>query len=136
MVFFDWWVASNYDQNEVSGTAEPTNGTYEINDRVYPANEIGSLSTNIDFDSVAPYLGIGFGRLVARGSRISWGFDIGALYQGSPNVRAAITCGTATTMQLCDQIQGDLDVEVADLENELESFEWWPVIGLTFSYRF
>ena len=46
-------------QNEVKMTGKPTNHTYTINGRTYPSAIVGNLTGTVDFNTLAPYAGIG-----------------------------------------------------------------------------
>lgn len=48
---------------DLTGDARPTStGTVEIGDRIFNAQEIGSVDADVDFNRIAPYLGIGYGK--------------------------------------------------------------------------
>ncbi len=123
-------------KNEVSAKGKPTNGTYEINDVEYDAADVGSLNANIDFKNVSPYIGIGWGNVLDKAGHFTVTADIGALYQGSPDVKANVTCGPTLDAATCAQLQSDVAAEATELEEDVESFKWWPVISLGLAYRF
>lgn len=123
-------------RNEISAKGEPSAGTYTIDDTVYSAAEVGSLRGEIDFKSVSPYIGIGWGNVVGRDGRFSFVADIGALHQGSPNVKVTAVCGSGIGAARCAQLQSDVDAEVRQLEQDIDDFEWWPVISIGLGYRF
>lgn len=71
--------------NEVDFQAKSV-ATYTIGDTTYTTAEVGTLSGEIDFNALAPYVGIGWGNAVDKNKR--WGFtlDLGVVYQGTPDV--------------------------------------------------
>jgi hypothetical protein len=122
--------------NELGGRGVPTDGSFEINGNEYSADEIGSLDARLDFDTLAPYVGFGFGRAVPQDGRWAWSMDIGIAWQGSADVAVNAQCGAAVPASLCEQIQADVDAEVRELEQDLDDYELWPVLGVSLSYRF
>jgi hypothetical protein len=124
--------------NKMTLTAAPSSGTtYTFNGQPYSATQVGSYSGEVKFNSIAPYLGIGWGNPVAKAK--TWGFvsDIGVMFQGSPKVTSTVTCGAAIVgLQACTDLQRDVKAGEAKLENEWSSFKYWPVISIGVSYHF
>ncbi|HEY4697269.1 MAG TPA: hypothetical protein VIH29_04600 [Gallionella sp.] len=56
-----------YNNNKATLNAKPGAAGYTINGVPYTAAEIGSLQGEMSFNTVAPYLGIGWGNPVAKG---------------------------------------------------------------------
>lgn len=120
---------------DVTGT--PTGGTYEINDHTYTAAQVGSLSGTVKMgDSIAPYIGIGWGNTVDKGNRFTFLFDLGVIHTGSPKATLNVTCGAGVPTNVCDQIRSDVAAEKVDLENEVDSYKWYPVVALGVGIRF
>jgi hypothetical protein len=109
-------------------SAEPV----EIGDSVYQPEEIGSIRGESEFNDFAPYIGIGFGNPLSPEKR--WGFtaDLGVAFIGSPNVDLTITGPFAGNPLLL----ADLAEEEEEIEDELDKFRFYPVLALTFYYRF
>lgn len=117
--------------NELTGDAETTTGI-EIGDDIY---DVGSLSATIDFDDVAPYIGIGWGN--AAGGKRGFGFslDIGLMLQGSANVDLDASGGDVNLPGFED----DLEQEEENLEDDLDELvnvDAYPVVALGFSFTF
>lgn len=124
---------------KVVGTGVPSAGnTYEINGRIYQANQIGSLSSEIEAsNSVAPYIGIGWGNPVDAAGRWTFLFDIGAVYYGSePDVAVNVVCGAALNNAQCTQLRNDVEAERRELIDEVDTLTWYPVLNFGVSYRF
>ncbi|MDA8365139.1 MAG: hypothetical protein M0Z84_15325 [Gammaproteobacteria bacterium] len=120
-----------YNGNKVDLTAVPNaGGTYTINGNTYSATQVGSLTGTMDFNSVSPYLGIGFGNSLHNG-RLTLLLDVGAIYQGSPKVSLSAT-GAAGNPAL----QADVQQAAATVASDAASYKWWPVIQLGIGYRF
>ena len=122
--------------NEATAVGRPTGGTYVINDVTYNAADIGSLNGQIDFESVAPYFGIGFASAPKAGRGITFSFDLGVLYQGEPNVGLTATCGVGLPPATSTQLQSDDAAEQASLQEDLKNYKFYPVVSFGIGYRF
>ncbi|HOW43326.1 MAG TPA: hypothetical protein P5110_02400 [Candidatus Omnitrophota bacterium] len=109
-----------------------TAGTYDIGGVTYTSAEVGTLKGELDFNSLAPYLGIGYGNPFGTESNWSFNFDIGVMFQGSPDLSVT----TDGTLAANAAFQANLAREKADLEDELDEFEFYPVISFGVTYRF
>lgn len=125
-----------YNNNQGNFSARPTDGTYLINDIRYNADDIGSLAGTVTFRRVSPYVGIGWGNSLASGKGWNINFDLGALYQGTPKVDLAATCGVALTAGQCAALRDDVAAEKQEAEQPLREYRWWPVVSINASYRF
>ncbi|HTE39842.1 MAG TPA: hypothetical protein VK629_03380 [Steroidobacteraceae bacterium] len=111
----------------------------EINGRFYDRSEIGSLNGEIKTgNSIAPYIGIGYGNVVGKNHRLTFLFDLGAIYGGKPDVNLTTTCGSAFNGNPagCNQLRADVEAEQAELETDTTTVEWWPVINIGIGIRF
>ena len=112
------------------------NGNFQIGNNTYTSSQIGSLNGTFKFgNSVAPYIGFGWGNVVGNEGHFSVLFDVGAIYAGTPNVTLTANC-TAGVQEVCAQLQTDVDTEKQKLEQNLTLLKWYPVVGLGFGYRF
>ena len=112
-------------RTEIGLTAIPTEDI-EIGGTTYTPAEAGTLRGKIDFDSTAPYLGIGWGN-VADGRRVGFLFDLGVLAQGSGDVSLSSDSG------LVDP--ADFAAEIDEIEGEIEDYDLWPVISFGIAIR-
>lgn len=120
---------------EVVGT--PTSGTYEIGDHVYTASQVGDLRGEVKIgNSVAPYVGLGYGNAAGEKHRVTFLFDLGAIYGGNPQVSLTARCGSGISPTLCAQLQSDLQTEINDMENDAGSLKWYPVVNFGIGIRF
>ena len=81
----------------------------------------------------APYLGIGFGNAADDNTldlpiAVGFSLDIGAFYQGSPDVLLTDSSGLVPA--------ADLAIEQAQLEDDLSGFKFYPVVTLGIHIRF
>jgi hypothetical protein len=123
--------------NKATLTATPTGGTYTFNGQPYQASDVGSFTGDLKFNSMAPYLGIGWGNPVSKAK--TWGFvtDIGVMFQGAPKVTSTVTCGTAIVNTTnCTKLQTDVAAGTTQLATDLKNFKYWPVISIGLSYHF
>ena len=128
-------VVANGNQLKVKG--EPAAGsTYTFNGVTYTSAQIGSLDGKVDFNSTAPYLGIGWGDALDKAGHFSFLADIGVMFQGSPKVKLNATCGSAVSPSQCAQIAGNVAAEEKKLEDEVSDYKYWPVLSLGVGYRF
>ena len=94
---------------------------------------IGNLEGDVEGNSIAPYIGFGFGNPVA-GDQGGFGFkaDFGLVYHGNPQVSLSsdgLLAGTELGQALIAQ-------EEAELQDEVDGYEWYPVVSLSLFYRF
>jgi len=141
----DWYPSSDagfrvsgglvYNNNKASFAGTPTGGTYTLGGVVYNATQIGGVNGTTTFNSVAPYLGIGFGNPVASGK--GWGVtsDIGILFQGSPKTTLTATCGVGVAPAVCAQVQASTAAEQTKLNDSLKNFRYYPVASIGVSYQ-
>ena len=118
-------------QNEIGLLALPTTSVI-IGGTEYTPAEIGTLSGGVDFEPVAPYIGIGWGNALDPDKK--WGFtcDFGVAYTGSPNVAVSASGSLASD----PAFQADLAREVNDIEDKLSNYKFYPVISVGLFYRF
>jgi hypothetical protein len=150
-VLFDWYLREGSTFHVTSGlvyngstfdakaNADKT-GKFKINGMVYAAEDVGVLSGRVDFRKAAPYLGIGWGNALApakRGGTGRWDFnaDVGAIYQGRPNVHLS-SIGCTTSNLVCSTLATDVAAERARLASDSSSFRFFPVLRASLSYRF
>ena len=120
--------------NKITMKGQPTGGFFTINGTQYNTAQVGSLDAAVDFNKVAPYFGIGYGRPINSG--LSLIFDLGVMSQGSPKSKIDVTCGSAATPAQCTQLQSDAQAEQSKLGESLHSFKYYPVISLGLAYTF
>lgn len=114
-------------------SAQSTNqGFYTINGTTYSAAQVGTLRATIDTNGLSPYLGLGWGNAVATSKRIGINFDLGLLYQGSPEVKLTAD----GTLAANASFQNELKKEEANIENDISGFKYYPVASVGVSYRF
>lgn len=126
-----------YNSNGFDVTAQSTDGTnYQFDGKTFNASQAGSVKGKIKFNSIAPYLGIGWGNAVDKGKK--WGFvaDVGLILQGSPDASLTNEGCTLQAPMSCEDLRQSLAKESANLNKEVEGFQYYPVVRLGLSYKF
>jgi len=112
-----------YNGNELEGKAK---GDIKIGDNEYTDAEV---KAKVDFDDLAPYVGIGWD--TSFGSERQWGFicDIGVIYHGTPSVSLKAE-GTGPALET------DIEKEEDELKAAVDDYVWYPVITVGLIYKF
>lgn len=119
-----------YNGNKLDITGVPNAAaSFVFNGRTYTAAQIGTVHGRMDFNKVAPYVGIGWGDAVSGGSPLGLGVDIGVLYQGKPKT-------SISTSKTVPGLAADIAAEKAKLDNSLNKFKFYPVAAISLSWRF
>lgn len=93
------------------------------------ATSDGSLGLDVEYDEVAPYIGVGWGNRVRGWSNLAFSIDAGVMAQGAPTV-------DITNEGVSGIDENDIEKEEQEVEDELEEFELYPVISASIVYRF
>lgn len=124
--------------NRVRGTAQPNAGSnFEIDDVVYTAQQIGTLTARTKINRVAPSLTLGYGGGLSRG--VFFGIEAGALFQGSVRIQPlTITgvCAGATPPAGCGTLTQDLEAERQSINEDISGYKVYPILQLSLGYRF
>ena len=153
-VIADWHPAGNgfrlsvgllANDNELRSSSVGESFTYGTNDIEYA----GNANLKVAFDSLAPYASIGWSSQKPRG--LSVNFELGAMFQGTPLLSANGTAmqgsescdfsiddkGTVVSDGKCPgNFKGDLEAEHAELTDDFDDFDVYPVIVFGLQYRF
>lgn len=119
----------NFNQLDLDGTP---NDDITIGDTAFSPEEVGTLTGDVGFGVLAPYLGIGYGATLLQGA-LSIGFDLGVMYQGQADVDLGSENGLLSNSAALD---ASLAIEEDEVEDDLEDFFLYPVLGLAVIYRF
>ncbi len=115
--------------NKFNLTATPAGGTYTINGVSFPASQVGTLNSDVTFNTVAPYLGFGWSSQ-PKNKGLSFKSDFGVMFQGSP--KAALTYTGTQDPAISQQVA----TEQANLNDKLKNYKYYPVISFAIGYAF
>ncbi|MFH2139193.1 MAG: hypothetical protein ABII63_00190 [Pseudomonadota bacterium] len=123
-----------FNSNKLELNATATSGTvYSINGFNYTAATGDAINTTVDFNKVAPYLGIGWsGQPKKKG--FSFSSDIGILFQGSP--KATVTATGAWTAAGGKTVTDLVADAQSQLNSDLSNFKYYPVVSIGIGYTF
>lgn len=124
-----------YAKNKVDATGKPNGNVYVIDGKPYNSSDVGELNGQLKGSrSVAPYLGIGFGRV--SGTGINFYADFGVMFQGGASVNLSASCGPTTPAATCSAIRSSVANEQQKLEDDVKAFKYWPVanVGVTIGF--
>lgn len=129
--------------NEFSASArcnDTANGC-EVGGQNFSAADIGVISAVSDFDSVVPYVGIGWGNAVEKNK--TWGFqaDLGVVFQGETNIQLSqqggcVTGNAAQQAQCRSDVDNQLAEEQRQINDDLDEFDIYPLLSIGVTYRF
>jgi hypothetical protein len=108
----------------------PQLATCEFGNSVYSPTILGEVTTKVDFDTIAPYLGIGWGHRAESGFAVN--ADLGVIYVGSASVDMSSSGPCNDDAQCREQIEQ----EEREIEDELDKYRWLPFVQLGVSYNF
>jgi hypothetical protein len=123
--------------NGISATGKPNGaGQVVINNNPYNASDLGTLEAEGSFsNSIAPYLGIGFGTPISPG--LGFNIDAGVMFAGSPTVKLrANNISPLVPIATQNQIRQDLAAQEQRTNNDISGFSVFPVISIGVSYTF
>src|SRR5210317_1362334 len=109
-------------------------GTYVIGGIPFDAGNIGSLRSTTSFGSTAPYAGFGFDFELFGKAGLN--LDFGVLWQGAPTVSLEATNWENLSPAEQAILGAAMEIERAELEDEMSDFKAWPVLSLAFVYNF
>ncbi|MEE4360371.1 MAG: hypothetical protein V2I63_02475 [Pseudomonadales bacterium] len=123
--------------NEISGVGFPQPGSVvEIGDVLFDADDIDRTEASLGFDDFAPYVGIGWGNAVGPGKRFGVTFDLGVYLQGAPQASFRAFASPSAPAGAQALLDAEVAREQAEIQNDLDDFEFYPVLSLGLSYKF
>ena len=128
-----------FNDNKLEGRGVATGQDLEftINDVTYTSNDLSTLDAKAKFsNSVAPYIGIGWGNPVKPGSNWSVAFSLGAMFTGSPNVSLTPTFPDTAGEAIRNEITDNLREEEREINESLNWLNVYPVLTIGVSYQF
>lgn len=126
--FIDWMhlsggVLYNFTELEIESKISEA---HKIGDIYVTPETIGSIYYRLNPNEICPYLGLGFGRTISKNKIVSFNFDLGAVYQGSPKVTLRATGMVSPT---ANEEQREI------LEDNVKEYKFFPFISFQLSFR-
>ncbi|WP_320836854.1 hypothetical protein [Zhongshania sp.] len=117
-------------KTNTAGTVSVANSC-EVGGSSVSGSDIGEVDITIDFEErIAPYIGLGWAFQQGKSWFIS--ADLGVAFLGKANADIQTT-GSCNNTESC---RSQLDDEEREIEEDMESLEFFPVAKLGFGYRF
>lgn len=96
-------------------------------DIIIPAEDMGTISGQISpGNALSPYLAIGVGNILSRKHRLSFNFELGILYQGSPRIELS---GKGLIGPIASE-----DNEIV-INHAIARYSWFPMLNFQLNYR-
>lgn len=116
--------------NRMRATATCERVSCDFGDDAIPNGS--SAEVDVDLSGTHPYVGLGWGNLVASGIPFGVFFDLGVMFQGTPKVSVVASCNPVIQAD-CDN---EAESEERKLQKDAEDFEVYPIVNLGFRWRF
>ncbi|MDP1025874.1 hypothetical protein Q5H91_01475 [Sphingomonas sp. KR1UV-12] len=111
--------------------ATPSGSSVEVGDDTYTQAQVGTLSGRAEVKKVAPALTLGWSGSNRRG--FMFGFEAGALFQGSVKVRDFTSTGT---LQNNATFRASLEEERRSLQDDVDDYKVYPIVQASIGWRF
>ncbi|MGB7298478.1 MAG: hypothetical protein WBD34_04100 [Burkholderiaceae bacterium] len=141
-VFADWYPAQNgfrltggltFNNMGLDLIARPSGGTWNIGGQTYSTSPNDRFDVAVDFKSVTPYLGIGWGHHRLNASGAGWSF----IAEFGLSIGKATVIGAAGgNLALIPGVQDSIDQELAELRDGVGDIRFIPQILIGAGYRF
>jgi hypothetical protein len=124
--FISGGLAYNLFHSEVIGHAA---SSLPFGDIEIPKEKIGNFQFDLDPKfRISPYLGIGLGQTLNTKKRVAFAFELGGIYQGSPDI-------TIQTTGLLSPTANPDHGQEGKLERQIDQYYIYPVLRLSLSFR-
>lgn len=146
---------SNGNELNLLASEATGNESFQVGNQRYRSDgsDPFELTAGLDFESVAPYAGIGWGNAARAENRgVYFKFELGVLFQGSPQAKAnavgsvcedtGTECAAGTSFDVegndprAQIFRQELDRERKDIEDSIDDYDLYPVAGISLGYRF
>ena len=136
--------------NSASATFTANAGTsFTLDDVTYYAsatNPVKGLGTfGLHATNPAPTITAGWGNVIPySGGHLSFPFEVGVAFIGSPAINVSLTSGLACNAQGLNcvnvatdpTVQANLQAQVAKYKNDLDPFKTYPIVSFGVAYNF
>ncbi len=105
----------------------------EIGDVVFTPEQVGVLNGRSEWNAAAPFIGVGFNNGAHALKRFGFQAMLGVAYIGDPEVSLDAEGGLLADDPL---FQAQLAEEEAELEDDFDDFQVYPILNLGLTVRF
>ena len=119
--------ASSYDAQFGLSATPPPGNIYLIGGTPYPSTQVGTLTGNIEYKKVVPYVGIGWDFGARKKSGFGVALDLGVFFRGDPDSVTLTSSGTVVS-------SANLALESSNIEDDTLGVQ--PTVAVSFYYRF
>ena len=100
---------------------------YLYGDIVVPAADLGIVVGEVTPETkISPYLALGFGNTLSRRHRVSFNFEMGALYHGAPQL-------SLTGTNMLSPMASENNQQV--IMDAVAQYKWYPMVSLQLTFR-
>ena len=119
--------------NKVDSTALPkANATYQIGDVTYTGAQVGTVSGTTELSKgAAPFVGLGWSKAPGK-SGFGFFVDMGVILSNTPQTKLTATGPVASD----PTFKANLSKEEQNINDELDSLKYYPIIQIGLMYRF
>lgn len=114
--------------NGLTGNSKPT-APVEIGGTNYA---LSTIDLDISYSALAPYFGLGWDTTFGDNDNWGFAFDLGLIYSGSAEATLSAK-GAGTSVA---GFEDNRKKEEEELQNDLDTLKWWPVISAGLVYQF
>ncbi len=132
-----------YNGNNLDVTDSIPQDNVQIGNKVYDLTKNTKTHVEITPNSVAPYVGVGWGNAISNGSSWNFSFDVGVLYQGKPKATVTMSgtakdhnSGEIINLETNNIFKDNLAKEQSSFKSDVEDLQFYPVISFGISYKF
>jgi hypothetical protein len=119
--------------NEGSGKADGLGQSVELDNTTYILGAGDSLGAEVEYNTVYPYVGIGWDWTLGASQNYILGVDLGVTYLGEPD---ATLTGTGVLFAPGSPGASSLAAAQQDFSDAVKDFSFFPVLKISLTYRF
>lgn len=124
----------NNNKIDVDAKGRDEDRTVRIGDRDFTVSDVGDIKGEVEFNDVAPYIGIGFGNPVRLGKSFGFSVYLGVMFQGAGDVSLRATNPSQAGIDA--GINAQLEREEDDLQDEVDRIQVYPILQIGVTYQF
>jgi hypothetical protein len=127
--------------NKVDAKSRPSpTGTYDIGGVLIPVSIVERLDGRADFNTLAPYAGIGWGHPATSAGHSGFLLDLGVMFQGKPKIHLTPVIPQGSPILTTPGAREALNIlvrrEEQDIEDDASKYDTYPVVSLGFWVKF